>query len=85
MTLTIPDNLRQALASAGTPLKLVDPQTGETYLVVRESAFPQHAAPLSAEEDLARAQISSDRLKKLAQEHRPPQEWYETEEEDLFE
>jgi hypothetical protein len=84
MTLTISDDLRQALASQGTPLKLFDPQTGETYLVVREASM-EPTAPFSAEQELALSQIPSDRLQQLAQQHRPPQEWYEREEEDLFE
>jgi len=37
MQLKLSDDLRQALASEGTPLRLIDPSTGETFLVVRES------------------------------------------------
>jgi hypothetical protein len=83
MSLTISDDLRQALALEGTPLKLIDPQTGETYLVVRESSL---GGAVEAEKAaLERAQIPSDRLRKLAEQHGPPQDWYESEEEDLFE
>jgi hypothetical protein len=85
MSLTISDDLRQALASEGTPLKLFDPKTGETYLVVREAAFHERAEPSNAEQELASVQISSDHLKQLAQHHAPPQQWYDSEEEDLFE
>jgi hypothetical protein len=39
MSLEISDDLRQALVSAGTPLRLVDSQSGQAYVVVRESAY----------------------------------------------
>jgi hypothetical protein len=37
-----------------------------------------------AAEALARAQIPNARLRELAQSHRPPADWYEGDEEDLF-
>jgi hypothetical protein len=85
MSLALSDDLRQALASEGTPLKLVDPQTGETYLVVRESSLKEQAAQSEAEKELEKVQISNERLRQLAEKHRPPQEWFESEEENLFE
>jgi hypothetical protein len=82
MSIALSDDLRQALASEGTPLKLVDPQTGETYLVVRESSVRELS---QADRELESVQIPGDRLKQLAEQHRPPQSWYESDEEDLFE
>jgi hypothetical protein len=73
MTLNLSDDLRQAVQTEGTPLKLVDPSTGEIYLLYRES-----------EEALARAQISNSRLLKIAKNNRPPKEWLEGDEESLF-
>jgi hypothetical protein len=60
MSLEISDDLRQALDSAGTPLRLVDSQSGQTYVVVRESAYAKVQSLLS--EDLSEtypAQIES--------------------------
>jgi hypothetical protein len=73
MSLNLSDDLRQAVQSQGTPLKLVDPTTGETYLLYRET-----------DEELDRVRLSNARLLALAKHHRPPREWLESEEENLF-
>lgn len=52
MTFNLSDDLRQAVRTEGTPLKLINPTTGEIYLLCRES---EHEA-LS---DTYRAQIES--------------------------
>lgn len=39
MSLELSHDLRDALDSAGTPLKLVDPRTGQVYLLVQESTY----------------------------------------------
>jgi hypothetical protein len=60
MSLEISDDLRQALVSAGTPLRLVDSQSGQSYVVVRESAYAKVQSLLG--EDLSEtysAQIES--------------------------
>ena len=60
MSLEISDDLKEAFGSAGTPLWLVDSQSGQTYVVVRESAYAQLQSLLG--DDLAEtypAQIES--------------------------
>jgi hypothetical protein len=52
MSLNLSDDLRQAIVAGGTPLKLVDSATGETYLLLRESEFSELA-------DTYRAQVES--------------------------
>jgi len=52
MTLNLSDDLRQAVEAEGTPLKLVDSATGETFLLLRESEFGELA-------DTYRAQVES--------------------------
>jgi len=52
MTFNLSDDLRQAVHAGGTPLRLIDATTGETYLLCRES----DQDPLS---DTYRAQIES--------------------------
>jgi hypothetical protein len=73
MQLNLSDDLRQAVKTEGTPLKLVDPITGETYVLVRES-----------EESAIEASLSNARLREIAKRNRPPREWLEGDEEDLF-
>jgi len=84
MSVELSDDLRHAVQAEGTPLKVVDPTTGETYLLVRESAFVK-AQSSSADDEaaLARSQISNARLLEIAKSHRPPRDWLEAEE-DLF-
>jgi hypothetical protein len=71
MPLTLSDDLRQALDRTGTPLKLVDPETGERYVLVRESAFVS-------------GQLSNEQLLELARRHRPPDSWLQDDEPDVF-
>jgi hypothetical protein len=71
MLLTLSDDLRQALDRAGAPLKLVDPVTGERYVLVRESAFEV-------------AQLSNAQLLEMARRHRPPESWLQDDEPDVF-
>jgi hypothetical protein len=52
MSLDLSDELRQALQAKGTPLKLVDPVTGQTYLLLPESEFGELS-------DTYRAQVES--------------------------
>jgi hypothetical protein len=52
MTFNLSDDLRQAVQTEGTPLRLVDAATGETYLLCRESEHDTLA-------DSYRAQIES--------------------------
>lgn len=86
MTLTLSDDLRQALHAEGTPLRLIDPVTGDAYIVVPESVYGAALGnQRDADQELKNAQISGARLKQLADQHRPPQQWYDSEEEDLFE
>jgi hypothetical protein len=71
MSLALSDDLRQALDRAGTPLKLVDPETGERYVLVRESA-------------LEGGQLSNAQLLEIAKRHRPPESWLQDDEPDVF-
>jgi hypothetical protein len=73
MHLNLSDDLRHAVETEGTPLKLVDPKTGEMYLLVRES-----------DEAAAHLSLSNTALKEIAKRNRPPQEWLEGDEEKLF-
>jgi hypothetical protein len=84
MSLNLSDDLRQAVRSEGTPLKLVDPATGETYVLVPESTFARAQSLLSDQDDLSSVQVSNADLLGLAERHRPPKEWLEGEEEALF-
>ena len=66
MSLNLSEDLRHAVESEGTPLKLVDPQTGEAYLLVREAAYAQAQSLLAeagttdeALSDSYRAQVES--------------------------
>jgi hypothetical protein len=85
MSIMLTDDLRQALEAEGTPLKLVDPVTGEWYMLVSASAF-ENARCSSQELDAAlnRAQIPNARLLELARSNSPPHAWLEGDEEDLF-
>jgi hypothetical protein len=47
--MTLSDDLLLAVQSQGTPLKLVDPATGETYLLVRELEHDTLADTYSAQ------------------------------------
>lgn len=86
MSLTLSDDLRQALEIEGMPLKLIDPATGETYVVVLESAFAAACGnAANVDQELLNAQIPNARLQELAKQHSPPQDWHESEEDDLFE
>ena len=73
MHLNLSDDLRHAVETEGTPLKLLDPKTGEMYLLVRES-----------DESVIHPSLSNNTLKEIAKRNRPPQEWLEGEEETLF-
>jgi hypothetical protein len=84
MSINLTDDLREAIGAAGTPLKLVDPATGETYFVVPEATFERAQVLLADEEALQRAQIPNARLLDIAKRNRPPAEWYKGDEEDLF-
>lgn len=70
MSLTLSEDLRQALDRTGTPLKLVDPETGERYVLLRESAFEN--------------QLSNSQLLEMAKRHRPPESWLQDDEPDVF-
>lgn len=60
MLLEISEDLRQALGAVGTPLRLVDSQSGQTYVVVRETAYARVQSLLSDElSDTYPAQIES--------------------------
>jgi len=39
MSIELTEDLRTAVESAGTPIKIVDPQSGQVYVLVKESAF----------------------------------------------
>jgi hypothetical protein len=41
MSIELSNDQRQAVDAEGTPLKLVDPRTGSTYVLVDESVFQQ--------------------------------------------
>jgi hypothetical protein len=84
MSVNLSDDLRHAVQTEGTPLRVVDPTTGETYVLVRESAFARAQSLLEGEAALQRAQIPNARLQRIAERRRPPQEWLEGEEEELF-
>lgn len=84
MSLSLSDDLRQAIGVEGTPLKLVDEKSGQAYVVVPEEAFRRAPTLLAEEEALERAQIPNARLLEIAKRHRPPQEWYDSDEDDLF-
>jgi hypothetical protein len=61
MSVQLSDDLRLAVQTAGTPLKLVDPTTGETFVLVRESAMNAQPATTGDDQlgDTYRAQIES--------------------------
>lgn len=80
MSVALNDDLRQAVQSAGTPLRVVDPITGEAYVLVSESVFEELSRDDMA---LQQAQISNARLLELASDNRPPKEWLDREE-DVF-
>ena len=81
MSMMLTDDLRNALASEGTPLQLVDPATGETYVLVRSAAFAAAGASSPAEDEtLSKAQIPNARLLELARRHAPPEAWLDCEE-----
>ena len=73
MTVHLTDDLRQAVKTEGTPLRLVDPATGESYVLYRES-----------DKDLIRNQIPNSQLLEMAKQHKPPPEWLDGDEEELF-
>ncbi len=85
MSLLLSDDLRQALQLEGTPLTLVDPETGETYVLVSACAY-ETAQTMSSEEEAAleRARIPNACLLDLAKSHAPPPSWLDGEEADLF-
>lgn len=39
MSLEISEDIRHAIDAAGTPLRLVDSRSGQTYVVVREATY----------------------------------------------
>jgi hypothetical protein len=39
MSLELSSDQSQAIDAAGTPLKVVDPRTGDVYVLVKEAAF----------------------------------------------
>ena len=85
MTVKLSEDLRQVVHQVGTPLTLVDPTSGETYVLIRESAFADVRSILASDEDALReAQIPNTRLLQFARQNRPPAEWLEGEEESLF-
>jgi hypothetical protein len=109
MSIELTDAIREAVAAAGTPLKLVDSHTGQSYVLVSESAFQRvetllrddlaDTYPAQMESamragwddpamdqynDYDRHRASSARLQQIAPRHRPPQEWLEENEEELF-
>ena len=60
MSLELSNDLRQAVDAEGTPLKIVDPRTGNVYVLVNQSIFERVQSLLS--DDLAEtypAQIES--------------------------
>lgn len=60
MSVELSIDQRQAIDAAGTPLKVVDPSTGNVYVLVREAVFARVQSLLS--DDLAdtySAQIES--------------------------
>jgi hypothetical protein len=76
------EDLRNALATEGTPLSLVDPATGERYVLVSAAEFKIADASLcEADDSLAKAQIPNARLLELARRHAPPEDWRESDEE----
>jgi len=81
MSMLLTEDLRNALATEGTPLKLVDPATGETYVLVSAAAF-ETAGSSSPEEHaaLSKAQIPNARLLELARRHAPPEAWLDSDE-----
>jgi hypothetical protein len=85
MSLDLSNDLREALHNEGTPLKLVDAVTGETFVVIPEATFAKAKSLLDEDAALAKAQLSSAALADFAKHHAPPGEWFEADEEDLFE
>ena len=86
MAVNLPDDLQHAVQAEGTPLRVIDPSTGEAYVLVREAAFASVESILTVDEAaLQRAQIPNSRLMEIARRNRPPVEWLEGDEESLFE
>ena len=73
MTYAITPELRDMMRTEGMPLRLVDPESGESYLLIREQEIGPSGAPLS-----------NDQLLRLADTHRAPEAWIQSNEEDLF-
>jgi hypothetical protein len=71
MYLKLSEDLRDAVRANGRPLKLVDPISGQVYLLVRSSE------PVSLS-------LSNTELRELAKRCKPPLDWLESDEEDLF-
>ena len=60
MSLEIPEDVRHAIDETGTPLRLVGSISGQTYVVVRESAYAKVQSLLGEElSDTYPAQIES--------------------------
>lgn len=79
MSAELSSALRQAVANEGTPLRVIDSVTGQTYLLIPESAWAHEDVALSKE-----ASLTNDELLKIASRLRPPREWLEDDEEDVF-
>jgi hypothetical protein len=81
MSAVLSDDLRQALRDEGAPLRIVDPATGETYVLVPAAQFDQqpHTEPTNSPPI-----VSSARLLELAARHAPPAQWLDEPEEQLF-
>ena len=84
MSRNLSDDLREALQNEGTPLKLVDSSTGETFVVIPEATFAKAKSLLDEDAALAKAQMSSAALLEFAKNHPPPKEWFDGDEEELF-
>lgn len=83
MPTILSDDLRQALSEQGAPLRLVDPATGEFYVLVPAADFDERTEKVGALADDAK-KITNSRLLELATRHAPPAAWLEGDEEELF-
>lgn len=75
MSAVLSDDLSKALHDHGVPLRVVDPATGEAYLLVPAADFAASSTAAVGEPPMPR--LTNARLLELAARHAPPAAWLE--------